>query len=136
MDEDRDERSPEDEGIPDPGRPHPLQRDTGDEGLLLPDDEPRALDETGTTATEQRRGAPLEDRLHQESPDRETGDRRRVGRLRERGRGLTDQEKDEIADEAREDRDGATAEEAAMRVEDEPGGTTGGPDSYVEDQPP
>lgn len=135
MDDDRDERSPEDEGIPDPGRPHPLQRDTGDEGLLPPGEEPLVLDDPGTTAAEQRRGAPLEDRLEEETPDREKGHRPRVGRLRERGRGLTDQEKDEIADEAPEDRDGATAEEAAMRVEDEPGGITGGPDSYVEDQP-
>jgi uncharacterized protein DUF5709 len=136
MGDDRDERRPEDEGIPDPGRPHPLQRDTGDEGLLPPGDEPLVLDDPGTTATEQRRGAPLEDRLDEEAPAKETGDRPGVGRLRERGRGLIDEEKDEIAEEAPEDRDGATAEEAAMRVEDEPGGVTGGPDSYVEDQPP
>jgi Family of unknown function (DUF5709) len=107
-----------------------------DEGVSVPGDEPQGVDDTGTTASEQREGAPLEDRLEEETPDRESGDRPRVGRLRERGRGLTDHEKDEIADEAPEDQDEATAEEAAMRVEDEPGGTTGGPDSYVEDQPP
>jgi hypothetical protein len=129
------ERSPEDEGIPDPGRPHPLQRETGDEGVLVPGDEPEAVEDPGTTAAEQREGVPLDERLDQESPAKEPGVRRRAGRLREEGWGLTDQEKDEIADEASGDTDGASAEEAAMRIEEDPGGTTGGPDSYVEDTP-
>ena len=132
---DDEDRSPEDEGIPDIGRPHPLQRDTGDEGLLIPGDEPVAVDEPGTTATEQREGESLEERLDEEAPDAEPGVRRPPGRLREQGRGLTDQEKDVIADEAEGDNEGATAEEAAMRIEDDPGGVTGGPDSYVEDTP-
>jgi hypothetical protein len=136
MDRERDERSLEDRGIPDVGRPHPLQRDTGDEGLLPPGDEPAGVDETGTTATEQREGTPLDERLAEEEPEGRGAGRPRVGRLRERGWGLTDQEKDEVAEEAEDDVDGATAEEAAMRIDDEPGGVTDAPDSYVEDSPP
>ncbi|HEX2025647.1 MAG TPA: DUF5709 domain-containing protein [Actinomycetota bacterium] len=135
MERDREDRSPEDEGIPDIGRPHPLQRETGDEGLLLPGDEPVAVDDPGTTAAEQREGESLEERLEEEAPDVEPGRRRPPGRLREEGWGLTDQEKDQIADEAEDDTDGATAEESAMRVEDDPGGLTDGSDSYVEDTP-
>jgi hypothetical protein len=65
--------------------------------------------------------------------DPEYESRRDSGRLREQGSGLTDHEKDEVATEEPEDIDGRSAEEAAVRVEEEPEGLTGGPDRYVED---
>jgi hypothetical protein len=57
-----------------------------------------------------------------------------MGRLVEPGTGVIDQEEEEVADEAEDDRGGLTAEEAAMRDEDEPGGLTDGPDRYVEEE--
>jgi hypothetical protein len=139
MDEDREEveGSLEDEGIPDHGGPAPGKEATGDrqEGLLPPDDEPRAAEGFGTTAEEQREGEPLEERLEEETPDLKAGEPRRMGRLVEEGSGVTDREKDEVAEEADDDRAGFTAEEAAMREDEEPGGLTDGPDRYVpEDQ--
>jgi hypothetical protein len=129
------EESPEDEGIPDIGRPHPGKRDTGDpqEGLVLPRDEPTAVDDYGTTAAEQRDGEPLDERLRQEERDRERAVRPTAGRLVEEGSGLVDVEKDEVADQAPDDADGASAEEAAVRIVDDPPGGTDHPDSYVEE---
>ena len=127
---------PEDEGIPDHGGPAPGKRATGDpqEGLLPPADEPRAADRFGTTAEEQREGEPLDEKLSEEQPDRATRRRNSMGRLMEQGSGLTDEEKDEVAEEAEEDTSGLTAEEAAMRDEENPQGLTGGPDKYVQDE--
>jgi hypothetical protein len=129
------EESPEDEGIPDIGRPHPGKRDTGDpqEGLVLPRDEPTAVEDHGTTAAEQREGEPLDERLREEERDRERPRRPAVGRLIEEGSGLVDLEKDEVADDAPDDIDGASAEEAAMRIVEEAPGATDHPDSYVEE---
>jgi hypothetical protein len=127
---------PEDQGIPDLDPALPAKEATGDaqEGLVLPGDEPRAVDEYGTTAEEQRRGEDLDGRLVREEPDRDEPDRRRSGRLIEDGDGLTDQEKDEVAEEARDDTQGLSAEEAAVRVdEDARGGTDGSRDRYVEE---
>jgi hypothetical protein len=140
MDEERGpepvEGSPEDEGIPDHGGPAPGKQATGDqqEGLLPPGDEPRAAEGFGTTAEEQREGESLDERLNDETPDRNAEEPQHIGRLVEPGSGLTDQEKDEIAEEAEDDRAGLSAEEEAMRDEEEPGGLTGGPDQYVEEE--
>jgi hypothetical protein len=125
--------SPEDEGIPEEDRPHPKKVPTGDpqEGLVLPGDRPRG-DDWGNTADEQRRGEPLDRRLARERADRETGKRPDAGRLREKGFGLADHEKDEVATEATEDTAGRSAEEAAVRVERDPRSGTEGPDRYVE----
>jgi hypothetical protein len=125
--------SPEDEGIPDDDRPHPKKVPTGDpqEGLMLPGDRPRG-DDWGNTAQEQREGESLDRRLGRDRPDKERGPRKDAGRLREEGDGLTDHEKDEVATEEPEDIEGRSAEEAAVRVEDEPEGLTGGPDQYVD----
>ena len=125
--------SPEDEGIPDIGRPHPAKRATGDpqEGLILPGESARAAEDTGVTAEEQREGAPLEERLAEEQPDGEPGQRHDAGRLVDDG-AVLDEEKDLVADEAEGELEGRSAEEAAVRVEDEPGGLTDGPDSYLE----
>jgi hypothetical protein len=130
------EVTPEDEGIPEHGGPAPGKRETGDaqEGLLPPADSPRAAEDHGTTAEEQREGEPLEERLAEEEPDREPTRRTSMGRLVEPGSALTDEEKDEIADEAEDDRTGMSAEEAAMRDEENPKGLTGGPDQYVQDE--
>lgn len=126
--------APEDEGIPDDGRPHPKKIPTGDpqEGHMLPGDRPRG-DDWGNTADEQRQGEPLDRRLGRDRPDREWTAREDAGRLREDGSGLTDHEKDEVATEEPEDLEGRSAEEAAVRVEDEPEGLADGPDRYVED---
>jgi hypothetical protein len=61
------------------------------------------------------------------------GDQRETaGRLREQGFGLADHEEEEVAEEAEDDTEDLTAEEQAVRVEDDPDGITGGPDQYVE----
>jgi Family of unknown function (DUF5709) len=128
--------SPEDEGIPDLDPTLPSKEATGDaqEGLVVPGDEPRGVDEHGTTADEQRSGEPLEDKLEREEHDREELDGRRAGRLIEDGEGLTDQEKDEVAEEAPDDRQGLSAEEAAVRVDEEArGGVDRDRDRYVEE---
>jgi hypothetical protein len=138
MDEERgreeDSVSPEDEGIPDHGGPARGKQETGDpqEGLLPPGDEPRAAEDFGTTAEEQLEGESLDDKLAEEVPERSPDTRSELGRLVEPGSGLADEEKDEVAEEAEDDRTGESAEEAAMRDEEEPGGLTGGPDRYVE----
>jgi hypothetical protein len=126
--------SPEDEGIPEEDRPHPKKVPTGDpqEGLVLPGDRPRG-DDWGNTADEQREGESLDGRLSRERPDRESGKRPDAGRLREKGFGLADHEKDEVASEAPEDTAGRSAEEAAVRIDRDPRGLTGGRDQYVED---
>jgi hypothetical protein len=129
--------SAEDEGIPDIGRPHPTKRATGDpqEGLMVPRDRPRAADDWGTTAQEQREEEPLGDRLDDELPDVEPGERVRAGRLVDDG--PEDTEPEMIADLAVEDElEGLSAEEAALRVEDAPGGLTDHPDDYVEGDAP
>lgn len=133
----RDEDRAEDEGLAESYPPLPEKVITGDpqEGLLLPRrDHARAADSSGTTAEEQREGEPLGDRLDEEQPDVEAGDRDEAGRLVERDSGLTDHEKDEVAEEAAEDSEGMTAEEAAVRVEEEaPGGVSEPRDRYVDE---
>jgi hypothetical protein len=79
--------------------------------------------------TEERPGEPVED----EDPEAET--RERAGYLVEEGWGLTDHEKDEVADAADTEED-LSAEEEAVRVEEEAPGGVDGPDSYVEKDEP
>lgn len=124
--------STEDEGIPDPGRPLPKKVKTGDpqEGIMVPRDQPRASDDWGTTAAEQREEEPLGDRLDEEVPDLEPGERRSPRRLLDEGPVDTEAE---LVGEAAEDPDeGLSAEEAAMRVDESPGGLTDHADDYVE----
>jgi hypothetical protein len=99
---------------------------------LIPD-EPQAVDEPGTTAEEHREGESLDKRLEEEEPDLEVEEREGAGLLVEEGRGLTDTEKDEVA-EAADAAEGLTAEEDAVRVEDEAPGGTDEPDSYVQEE--
>jgi hypothetical protein len=105
-----------------------------DERTVPPGEEPQASEGPGTTAAEQRQGRDLDGRLDQEEPDEVLDRRERARRLREEGTGLTDQEKDLVAEEAEEVSRGS-AEEDAIRVEEEPPGGTGGPDRYVEGEP-
>ena len=128
--------SPEDEGIPDIGRPHPAKRATGDpqEGLILPGQSARAAESSGVTAEEQRAGEPLEQRLAQELPDTEPSRRHEAGRLVDDG-AVLDEEKDLVAEAAEDELEGRSAEEAAVRIEDAPEGMTDGPDSYLENDP-
>ncbi len=125
--------SPEDEGIPDIGRPHPAKRPTGDpqEGLILPGESARASEDTGVTAEEQREGAPLEQRLAEEQPETSSEARHDAGRLVDDG-AVRDEEKDLVAEAAEDELEGRSAEEVAVRIEDEPEGLTDGPDSYLE----
>jgi hypothetical protein len=132
----RDEDRPEDEGIPDLDPTLPEKEATGDaqEGLMLPRrDRSRGAEAHGTTAAEQREGKPVGDRLDEEEPDTEPGEREDAGRLVEEGRGLHDTEKDAVAVAAEDDTEGMTAEEAAVRVEEEAPGGTDSPDGYVEE---
>lgn len=128
---------PEDEGIPDLDQALPEKEITGDpqEGLVVPRDEPRAVEEHGTTAGEQREGESLDERLAREEQEKDQGGprpRESAGTLAEDGFGLTDAEKDEVGDQA-EAVEGRTAEEEALRVEPEAPGGTDRPDSYVEE---
>jgi hypothetical protein len=128
---------PEDEGIPDLDQALPEKEITGDpqEGLVVPRDEPRAVEEHGTTAGEQREGESLDERLAREEEEKDRGGprpRESAGTLAEDGSGLTDAEKDEVGEQA-EAVEGRTAEEEALRVEPEAPGGTDRPDSYVEE---
>jgi hypothetical protein len=77
-------------------------------------------------------GRPHPKKIPTGDPQDEWTARRDAGRLREEGSGLTDHEKDEVATEESDDLEGRSAEEAAVRVEDEPEGLAGGPDRYIE----
>lgn len=72
-------------------------------------------------------------------PKRDPSRRHDAGRLVEDGPGLVDEEKDLVADAAEDELEGQSAEEAAVRIDDEdeeePGAVTDGPDSYTEDEP-
>jgi hypothetical protein len=70
-------------------------------------------------------------------PNRNPGRRHDAGRLVEDGSGLVDEEKDLVADAAEDELEDRSAEEAAVRIdeEEEPGGVTDGPDSYTENEP-
>ena len=98
--------------------PSVREADGPDPVPLPPDreDGPLALDEYGTTAEEQRRGEPLEDRLAREEPEvvyAVSGGQ--VGRLVQPDEGAhEDTDADEVAADAGPAGGGASAEEAAM----------------------
>ena len=114
----------EDEGIPDHGG-----RTSGDpeERSVPPADEPQT---DGTTAEEQREAPSLEERLEAETP--EDHPQRRERELAETTTGPLDDEKDLVADET-EEAAGPSAEEQAVRVDQEAPGGTSGPDHYVDE---
>jgi hypothetical protein len=123
----RDPRSElEEQGIPDLQDGYPEQEWAEDpQQAPVPGDEPMALDDYGTTAEEQRRGEPLDGRLRREEPDVGTvgagEEPRRSGRLVQQDEGVRDDtESEEIAQDVGPDTGGFSAEESAIRVEDEP----------------
>jgi hypothetical protein len=114
----------EDDGIPDHGG-----RTSGDpeERSVPPADEPQT---DGTTAEEQREAPSLEERLEAETS--EDHRQRRERELAETTTGPLDDEKDLVADET-EEAAGPSAEEQAVRVDQEAPGGTSGPDHYVDE---
>jgi hypothetical protein len=123
MDERRTPR-PDDEGIPDlqDGTPEQYWAEDPQEAPI-PGDRPLGMDEYGTTADEVREGEPLDARLAREEPDtpmQEDEPARPAGRLVEQDEGAhPDTEPDAVATDAGDDAGGYTAEERAMRIDDE-----------------
>ena len=76
------------------------------------------------------------ERKHEAPEDRGIPTQRReAGRLVENGSGTIDEEKDMVADAAEDELEGRSAEEIAVRIEEEePNGVTNGPDSYLESE--
>jgi Family of unknown function (DUF5709) len=134
----------EEEGIPDLEDSYPERQWAEDpQRAPVPQEQPVALDDFGTTAEEQREGESLDGRLSREQPDPALGDARRgedwpeteerefdpvreneaprkAGRLVAPDEGVrTDTEKDAVAQEVGPDQAGFLPEEQAMRVEDE-----------------
>jgi uncharacterized iron-regulated membrane protein len=128
------------EGIPDPGFSDPSQIVAGDTEATMepPHDTAIAVDEWGTTASEQAEGEPLDARLEREEPDvlaavdlpadESAGadtpfDERAgqgVGRLVEADEGArSDTEADMVAGDVGTDLGGYSAEESAMHLEPE-----------------
>ena len=128
------------EGIPDPGFSDPSQVVAGDTEATIepPHDTALAVDEWGTTASEQAEGEPLDARLAREEDDvlaavdlpadESAGadtpfDERAgqgVGRLVETDEGArTDTEADLVAGDVGTDLGGYSAEESAMHLEPE-----------------
>ncbi len=128
------------EGIPDPGFSDPSQVVAGDTEATMepPHDTALAVDEWGTTASEQAEGEPLDTRLEREEPDvlaavdvpadeTEGADTpfderagQGVGRLVETDEGArTDTEADLVAGDVGTDLGGYSAEESAMHLEPE-----------------
>ncbi|MEU7913819.1 DUF5709 domain-containing protein [Microbispora bryophytorum] len=114
----------EDEGIPDLQEGTPEQQWAEDpQEMPLPGDRPLGLDEYGTTPNEMREGESLGRRLSREVPEEDVRlgtEPGRAGRLVDPDGGMgVDTEKDMIAEDVGPDLGGYTAEEQAMRVEDE-----------------
>ncbi|MBC6463051.1 DUF5709 domain-containing protein [Actinomadura sp. HBU206391] len=120
----------EDQGIPDLQNGFPERAWSDDpQGAPLPGEESITVDEFGTTAEEQRRGEPLGERLSRERPEAEVSwddadvERRShpAGRIVEDDEGARpDAESESVARDVGPDGGGYSAEERAMRVEDEP----------------
>ncbi|MFI0357658.1 DUF5709 domain-containing protein [Actinomadura sp. 9N407] len=123
MDERR-RRRPEDEGIPDL-QEGPLEQYQGEDPQEppIPGDRPMAMDQYGTTEEEVREGEPLDVRLAREEPDQpapESEPLRPAGRIVEEDEGAhPDTESDAVAADVGDDGGGYSAEERAMRIEDE-----------------
>jgi hypothetical protein len=111
---------------------------TGDplEGELPPLDRPQAVKDWGTTASEQLASEPMEVRLAREVPDVEAADAYLDRQILEPGAdgGLGDDEPDSLVEVVMGLEDTLSAEEAAVRVVDEPAGLNYDPDpGYVDD---
>jgi hypothetical protein len=120
------DRTLDEEGVPDLEAPLADKVETGDpqEGLLPPNEGPRASVDHGVTANEQRRPEPLDERLAREDADVDdapaAAPREEVQGEEPQGTS-PDEEEDLVADEVPVE--GALdPEETAMRPESEPGG--------------
>ena len=114
--------SPDTEGIPDTieGPPPHSPGEIADQALPLPGDAPKgAYDKV--TASEQVEGDTLEERVRREQPDRLSADADHPGRLIEPESGVDqiDTTKEEVAFRAAEPGMSLTAEEEAVRIQDE-----------------
>ena len=129
----------EEEGIPEVDEQPAgkvLAGDTG-EGLVPPRDHPVAAEDLGTTAREESVGESLADRSAREHLETELDDYLEeqdpvAGRLVQPDRGTADY--DDTAEEVGEatgDLAGLSAEEAAVRIEEDPGGLGGGWPGYL-----
>lgn len=116
--------TPEDEGIPDlqDGTPEQYWAEDPQEAAV-PGDFPVAMDDYGTTADEMREGEYLDDRLRREEPEgteRGSEPTQPAGRIVEPDEGVhPDTEHDAVGEDVGFDGGGYTAEEDAMRVEEE-----------------
>src|SRR5688500_3438841 len=124
--DDDQERELDEEGIPAVG-------DATDSGVIPPRDTPQGVEEFGTTVQEQRLGESLAERVEREEPDVFDRDITDPGTVGQAGRLVaTDTDESELHDAeagsfglvADGDLGALSAEEAAMRVEDEPAGLT------------
>ena len=110
---------------------------TGDplEGDMPPLDRPQAVKDWGTTAAEQLGTEPLDVRVAREEPDVGMAELYADRQFLEPGAeaGLTDDETDSVGEADAGFEDTLSAEEAAMRVVDEPPGLNFDPDpGYVD----
>ncbi len=119
------DRSLDAEGIPDLEGPLSQKAATGDpqEGVAPPTDHPASTD-YGVTADEQSRPEPLDVRLARELPDvEELGASPEAGELvaaEDEALGLADDEPDLVGRSVLDPGEGLSAEEAAVRIVDEP----------------
>lgn len=96
----------------------PFGEDPLDAGFI-PNDRPTAIDHWGTTAVEMSQGEPLDVKLAQEEPDVPESDERRSGRLVEPDEGIRENQTAQlIATDVGIDGGAASAEEAAVHVQD------------------
>ena len=149
---DRDETLPpemdlEAEGIPDVEDHPPGKVQTGDtqEGLVPHRDYPLAVEEHGTTAAEESRGETLAQRVAREEPEvpglpEEAGPLQEdeyvpAARLLQPDEGTLggDETPEEVALEV-DDAAALRGEEAAVHLEEEPGGLGGGWPGYLDEQ--
>jgi len=99
----------------------PIGADPLDAGFI-PNDRPTAIDNWGTTAEEMSQGEPLDLKLAQEEPDEPETDERRSGRLVEDDEGVrADDTAQLIATDVGIDGGAASAEEAAVHIQDSDG---------------
>lgn len=138
----------EQEGIPELQGAFPGEAATGVtwDGLVAPGDEPKAVEEFGVTAAEERLVEPLSLRVLREMPDEvgageTTTDRIAAARrlVEPQAGSLDDEEGDLVGGMAAYDTGGLSAEEAAMYVTDEdqaPGLTWDEGPGYVGDEAP
>jgi hypothetical protein len=100
---------------------------TGDdaEGPSPPLDRPQGVNQWGTTPFEERAGEPLDVRLRREQPDFPERIEEDVPRVFQPGAEYgADEEPDEVGDVDARWEDGLSAEELALRIEEEPPGLT------------